>query len=107
MAAARRRRRGAAADARSRLAFHGHAIEARIYAEDPERDFLPSIGRIAYLRAPQTSAHVRIDTGVREGDAISRYYDPMIAKLIAWGEDRGGGAAPPRAPRSPNIASPA
>jgi len=66
----------------------GHAIEARIYAEDPERDFLPSIGRIGYLRAPETSAGLRIDTGVREGDAISRHYDPMLAKLIAWGEDR-------------------
>ncbi len=70
------------------IALHGHAIEARIYAEDPDRDFLPSIGRIVYLRTPETSAQVRIDTGVREGDAISRYYDPMIAKLIAWGEDR-------------------
>ncbi len=70
------------------IVLHGHAIEARIYAEDPDRDFLPSIGRIAYLRTPETSAQVRIDTGVREGDAISRYYDPMIAKLIAWGEDR-------------------
>ncbi|HEV3241567.1 MAG TPA: biotin carboxylase N-terminal domain-containing protein [Casimicrobiaceae bacterium] len=70
------------------IAFHGHALEARIYAEDPDRNFLPSIGRIAYLRSPQPSAFVRIDTGVREGDAISRYYDPLIAKLITWGEDR-------------------
>jgi len=70
------------------IGFHGHAIEARIYAEDPDRDFLPSIGRIAYLRAPETSAGLRIDTGVREGDAISRHYDPLLAKLIAWGEDR-------------------
>jgi 3-methylcrotonyl-CoA carboxylase alpha subunit len=70
------------------IALHGHAIEARIYAEDPDRDFLPSIGRIVYLRPPETSAQVRIDTGVREGDTISRYYDPMIAKLITWGEDR-------------------
>jgi 3-methylcrotonyl-CoA carboxylase alpha subunit len=74
--------------AQEQIAFHGHAIEARIYAEDPDRDFLPSIGRIAYLRMPETSPPVRIDTGVREGDEISRYYDPMIAKLIAWGEDR-------------------
>ena len=74
--------------AQPQLSLHGHAIEARIYAEDPERDFLPSIGRLAYLRTPSPSAHVRIDTGVREGDRISRYYDPMIAKLIAWGEDR-------------------
>jgi 3-methylcrotonyl-CoA carboxylase alpha subunit len=70
------------------IEMFGHAIEARIYAEDPDRDFLPSIGRLTYLRAPETSVNVRIDTGVREGDAISRYYDPMIAKLIAWGEDR-------------------
>ena len=70
------------------VSMRGHAIEARIYAEDPERDFLPSIGTIAHLRTPQTSAAVRIDTGVREADAISRFYDPMIAKLIAWGEDR-------------------
>ncbi len=71
-----------------RIAIRGHAIEARIYAEDPERGFLPSIGRIAHLRAPQVSAEVRVDTGVRAGDEISQYYDPMIAKLIAWGEDR-------------------
>jgi 3-methylcrotonyl-CoA carboxylase alpha subunit len=70
------------------IASHGHAIEARIYAEDPDRDFLPSIGRLAYLRTPSTSTQVRIDTGVRESDAISRYYDPLIAKLIVWGEDR-------------------
>jgi 3-methylcrotonyl-CoA carboxylase alpha subunit len=70
------------------LAIHGHAIEARIYAEDPERGFLPSIGHIAHLFAPETSAFVRIDTGVRAGDEISPWYDPMIAKLIAWGEDR-------------------
>jgi 3-methylcrotonyl-CoA carboxylase alpha subunit len=74
--------------AQEQIAFHGHAIEARIYAEDPDRDFLPSTGRIGYLHMPRTSAQVRIDTGVREGDEISRYYDPMIAKLIAWDEDR-------------------
>ena len=70
------------------LDFFGHAIEARIYAEDPERGFLPSIGRIAYLAAPSESDSVRIDTGVRAGDEISQYYDPMIAKLVVWGEDR-------------------
>ncbi len=70
------------------LDFYGHAIEARIYAEDPERGFLPSIGRIAYLAAPPVSEFVRIDTGVRAGDEISQFYDPMIAKLVAWGEDR-------------------
>jgi 3-methylcrotonyl-CoA carboxylase alpha subunit len=70
------------------LDIYGHAIEARIYAEDPERGFLPSIGRIAYLAAPPVSEFVRIDTGVRAGDEISRFYDPMIAKLVVWGEDR-------------------
>src|SRR6266700_3980338 len=70
------------------LDFCGHAIEARIYAEDPERGFLPSIGRIAYLAAPLRSDFVRIDTGVRAGDEISQFYDPMIAKLVVWGEDR-------------------
>ena len=72
------------------LAIGGHAIEARIYAEDPARDFLPSIGRLAHLRIPSENAHVRIDTGVREGDEVSIYYDPMIAKLIVWDTDRAG-----------------
>ncbi len=66
----------------------GHAIEARIYAEDPARDFLPSTGTLAHLRQPRENAHVRVDTGVRQGDAITPNYDPMIAKLIVWGEDR-------------------
>jgi 3-methylcrotonyl-CoA carboxylase alpha subunit len=70
------------------VAINGHAIEARVYAEDPARDFLPAAGRIAHLRQPQTSAHVRIDTGVREGDEIGVHYDPMIAKLICWDVDR-------------------
>ena len=70
------------------LRIDGHAIEMRVYAEDPARDFMPSIGTLAHLRQPETDAHVRIDTGVRQGDAISSHYDPMIAKLIAWGEDR-------------------
>ena len=74
--------------AQSEIEMSGHAIEARIYAEDPERGFLPSIGRIAHLRAPEASREVRIDTGVRAGDEITRYYDPMIAKLIAHGTDR-------------------
>ena len=70
------------------LTHRGHAFEARIYAEDPERDFLPAIGRVQHLRAPAESAHVRIDSGVRAGDQISVYYDPMIAKLITWDVDR-------------------
>ncbi len=70
------------------LHLHGHAIEARIYAEDPARDFLPSIGTLVHLRQPVESAPVRVDTGVRQGDAITPSYDPMIAKLIVWGDDR-------------------
>ncbi len=70
------------------LGISGHAIEGRVYAEDPGRDFLPSIGSLTHLRQPQESKHVRIDTGVRQGDAISPYYDPMVAKLVVWGEDR-------------------
>ena len=73
------------------LAISGHAIEARIYAENPDKNFLPSIGTITHMRMPIDDGHgaVRIDSGVREGDAISPWYDPMIAKLIVWGEDRG------------------
>ncbi|HEY6123427.1 MAG TPA: biotin/lipoyl-containing protein, partial [Steroidobacteraceae bacterium] len=70
------------------LAIAGHAIEARVYAEDPMRDFLPSIGKLAHLVTPPASADVRIDTGVREGDEITPYYDPMIAKLIVHGATR-------------------
>ncbi len=70
------------------LAIRGHAIEARIYAEDPQRGFLPSIGCIAHWRMPEASADVRVDTGFREGDHVTPYYDPMLAKLIAWGADR-------------------
>jgi 3-methylcrotonyl-CoA carboxylase alpha subunit len=66
----------------------GHAIEARIYAEDPDHGFLPSIGRLAHLRGPTLSPEVRVDTGVRAGDEISQFYDPMLAKLIVWGDDR-------------------
>jgi 3-methylcrotonyl-CoA carboxylase alpha subunit len=72
----------------SELAIRGHAIEARIYAEDPAREFLPSIGKLVHLATPATSAELRIDTGVRAGDEITPYYDPMIAKLIAHGGTR-------------------
>jgi 3-methylcrotonyl-CoA carboxylase alpha subunit len=74
--------------AQEQLAIDGHAIEVRIYAEDPARDFLPSIGKLAHLAMPVASATVRIDTGVRPGDEITPYYDPMIAKLIVRGETR-------------------
>jgi 3-methylcrotonyl-CoA carboxylase alpha subunit len=70
------------------LAMRGHAIEARIYAEDPERGFLPSIGRIVHWRMPDASAAVRVDTGFRGGDEVTPFYDPMLAKVIGWGEDR-------------------
>ena len=65
----------------------GHAIEARIYAEDPSRNFMPSPGQITRLDTPEIP-NLRIDTGARQGTNVTVYYDPMIAKLIAWGEDR-------------------
>jgi 3-methylcrotonyl-CoA carboxylase alpha subunit len=86
------------------LAIDGHAIEARVYAENPDKGFLPSTGKLTYLRMPgavnfelgkfaetgtgMAPTGVRIDSGVREGDTISPFYDPMIAKLITWGRDR-------------------
>ena len=70
------------------LVLNGHAFEARIYAEDANNDFLPATGKLTLLKTPQTSKHVRIDTGVRQGDEVSVYYDPMIAKLIVWDENR-------------------
>jgi 3-methylcrotonyl-CoA carboxylase alpha subunit len=70
----------------SDLQLNGHAVEARIYAENPAKGFLPSTGRLRHLRLPSDTA--RVDTGVRQGDAITPHYDPMIAKLIVWGEDR-------------------
>jgi 3-methylcrotonyl-CoA carboxylase alpha subunit len=72
----------------SELAIKGHALEARIYAEDPERGFIPSIGQLRHLAYPEATQHVRIDTGVEQGDEISQHYDPMIAKLIVWDETR-------------------
>ncbi len=70
------------------LEHHGHAFEARVYAEDPENSFLPAAGTISHLRQPDDSAHIRVDTGVRGGDEIGINYDPMIAKVIAWDVDR-------------------
>jgi 3-methylcrotonyl-CoA carboxylase alpha subunit len=72
------------------LRASGHAIEARIYAEDPERDFLPATGRLLHLAFPSDA---RIDTGVRQGDEITAWYDPLIAKLIVHGKDRGAALA--------------
>jgi 3-methylcrotonyl-CoA carboxylase alpha subunit len=70
------------------LSIDGHAIEARIYAEDPDRRFLPSTGRLIHLAPPPETDYVRVDTGVEQGDEITPHYDPMIAKLIVWGTDR-------------------
>ncbi len=75
------------------LTLQGSAIEARVYAEDPDRGFLPATGRVHYLRTPALSDFVRIDAGVAQGDVISPYYDPMIAKLIVWGETRAAARA--------------
>ena len=81
----------------SDLAINGWAIESRIYAEDPYRGFLPSIGRLVRYSPPQEgeagAAKVRNDAGVREGDEISMFYDPMISKLSTWGPDRTGAIA--------------
>ena len=74
--------------AQADITMRGHAIEARLYAEDPRRNFMPSTGRLQRLRPPATAAELRIDSGVREGDVVSVHYDPMIAKVIAWGGDR-------------------
>ena len=70
------------------LRQQGWALEARIYAEDPLRNFLPSVGRLVRYMPPAESNHVRVDTGVQEGDEVSIYYDPMIAKLITFGSSR-------------------
>jgi len=75
------------------LKIRGHSFEARVYAENPEKGFLPSIGTLKHLRFPphasfDRSQNVRVDSGVRQGDEITPFYDPMIAKLIVWGEDR-------------------
>jgi 3-methylcrotonyl-CoA carboxylase alpha subunit len=89
-------------DKQAALTIRGHAIEARIYAENPDKGFLPAIGQLAHYATPahvaftrnvddepfHRPAPVRIDGGVRAGDEITPYYDPMIAKLIVWGEDR-------------------
>lgn len=72
----------------SELRIHGHAFEARVYAEDPDNDFLPATGKLHLLQPPIESQYVRVDTGVSQGDEVSVYYDPMIAKLVVWDENR-------------------
>jgi 3-methylcrotonyl-CoA carboxylase alpha subunit len=70
------------------LRIDGHAVEVRLYAEDPSRNFLPSTGTLVHLRLPPEGLHVRVDTGVREGDTVTPFYDPMIAKVIVHDADR-------------------
>jgi 3-methylcrotonyl-CoA carboxylase alpha subunit len=70
------------------ISLSGHAIEARVYAEDPAKGFLPSTGRLDHLRFPPEGGPLRIETGVVEGDAVIPFYDPMLAKVVAHGADR-------------------
>lgn len=73
----------------------GHAIEVRLYAEDPDNDFLPATGTLALYREADAGPGRRVDSGVSEGDEVSPFYDPMLGKLIAWGEKpRRGTPAP-------------
>ncbi|PZS05962.1 MAG: acetyl/propionyl-CoA carboxylase subunit alpha [Pseudonocardiales bacterium] len=73
----------------SDIAITGHAVEARVYAEDPARGFLPSAGKVLALREP-TGEHVRVDSALRQGITIGTDYDPMLAKVVAWAPDRSG-----------------
>lgn len=72
------------------IKLNGHAFEARIYAEDPNNNFMPGAGRIKFLQTPfnNNDKNVRVETGVVEGDEVSVHYDPLIAKLVVWGNDR-------------------
>lgn len=70
------------------LMINGHSFEARIYAKDPDSDFLPGTGRLDYLTTPMPGENIRIETGVRQGDEVSQFHDPMIAKLVVWDKTR-------------------
>ena len=72
------------------IPLRGHAFEARIYAEDPNNNFMPGAGKLKYLQPPLVGndPNVRVETGVEEGDEVSVHYDPLIAKYVVWGEDR-------------------
>jgi 3-methylcrotonyl-CoA carboxylase alpha subunit len=74
---------------REEIAAQGHAVEVRLYAEDPARGFLPQAGTLHHLHLPEGLPGIRVDSGIRSGDAVSVHYDPMIAKIIASGADRG------------------
>ncbi|PCI47766.1 MAG: methylcrotonoyl-CoA carboxylase, partial [Alphaproteobacteria bacterium] len=76
--------------AQDEIPLIGHAFEVRLYAEDPENNFMPQTGKISHFSGPQQNTHFRLDTGVEAGDEVSIYYDPMIAKLIVWDRDRAG-----------------
>ena len=75
--------------AQSDILQHGTAMEARLYAEDPDHGYLPSVGRITHLRWPDPAPGLRLDVGVDAGDEVSTFYDPMLGKVVAWGESRG------------------
>jgi propionyl-CoA carboxylase alpha chain len=70
------------------VTMSGWAVEARIYAEDPNRKFMPSVGRLVRYRTPEESRQVRVDSGIYEGGEISHFYDPMIAKVTTWDLNR-------------------
>ena len=70
------------------LKINGHAFEARVYAENPDNDFLPDTGKLIHLKTPEPSDVVRVESGVRQGDEVSIHYDPMISKLVVWSENR-------------------
>ena len=72
----------------SRITASGHAIECRLYAENPAKHFMPSPGRLVRFRMPEPSDDVRVDTGFREGDEVTFHYDPLLAKIIVRGGDR-------------------
>ena len=74
--------------AQDEIRMSGHAIEARVYAENPHKNFMPSVGRIRTWRMPEQANGLRIDAGYREGDAVSPHYDAMLAKVIAWAPTR-------------------
>ena len=74
--------------AQDQIRLNGHAIEARVYAENPHKNFMPSVGRIRTWRMPEAADGLRIDAGYREGDAVSPHYDAMLAKMIAWAPTR-------------------
>ena len=71
------------------IPLKGHAFEARIYAEDPNNNFMPGAGKLKFLQPPIVNdPNVRVETGVEEGDEVSVHYDPLIAKLVVWSNDR-------------------